>query len=235
MGTLHPISHQKNGVHGNVLFGAAGQVLYCDAAGHSAVTAAPGGAGTLLSWDGTALVHATPPTVANQPLVSTAANAFGWGAPSGVSVVAADVTHAPSSTTLSDVTGLLVPIGASATEVWTFKAFLEVTAANTTVDSKWGFTVPTAATMRWGAFGAGSILAGYAAPGTSGTASALATESGTVSFGSANATFGVSLTGKIYGGGTAGNVQLQFAQDASSATNLVVLKNSHIEYRRIVA
>ena len=39
----------------------------------------------------------------------------------------------------------------------------------------------------------------------------------------------------IFGGGTAGNVQLQFAQNTSDASNLIVKAGSFMRYTRLVA
>lgn len=150
-------------------------------------------------------------------------------------VVASDVTHAQSSTTLSDVTGLLIPITASVTERWFFEAYLMVAAANANVDAKWGFTVPTSTTMQWGALANLNNVAGFAPGNSAATPTALASEAGTVAVGTGNLTFGVSLAGFILGGGTAGNAQLQFAQNTSDASNLTVKAGSVLRYTRLAA
>lgn len=212
------IGHRKGMVHGPHLYGAAGQIIYSTASGATAQLAAP--------------------TIANQPLVASAGLIPSWGHPRASTVVAADVTHTQSNTTLSDITGLLVPIGASATEIWFFDAFLLLATTSTAVDLKigWG-TMPTSATMKWGALAtiAGNGGSFSTTVGTGGTPVAIETQSSTITTGSANLNWGLSYAGMIYGGGTAGNVQMQFAQNTSTAVDLTVQKGSMLRYQRLVA
>lgn len=151
-------------------------------------------------------------------------------------VVANDVTHAQSNTSLSDVTGLLVAISSSATEIWQFEVQLATVAANATVDWKWGWSVPASCTMLWGPLSQAGAAYYYnpGGPATSNT-DALLVQSDTFAHASGNITSGLRLYGWIYGGGTSGNVQLQFAQNTSNASNITVKKGSLLIARRVVA
>lgn len=159
----------------------------------------------------------------------------GLGVPR-VAVVANDVTHAQSSTTLSDVTGLLIAIAASSTEVWFFEAYLMMSNTGTASDAKFGWTVPASCTMQWGAMSTPATNMSSFGPGTpTQSPNALTAAGGTVSVGSINGTFGVSLAGYIFAGGTGGNVQLQFAQNTSDASDLKVLKSSILRFTKVTS
>lgn len=151
-------------------------------------------------------------------------------------VVASSVTHAQASTTQTNVTGLTFNIGASATEVWFVECFLEVSSGNNTMDVRFGWTFPTSCTMRWGAFGAGAV-AGYSGQATTTTATAMKVQTDLQAIGTGAGTTiqGIALAGKVYGGGTSGAMQLTFAQDTSTAADLIVLAGSHMRYTKLVA
>jgi hypothetical protein len=153
-----------------------------------------------------------------------------------VKALASDVTLTSSSTTLQDVTGLGLAIGASATEVWFVNLWLDVNAANVTMDVKFGFTVPSGCTMRWGAVG--RVAAGAASYGgeqVGNVVLGLTTESGTAPNATLAGTAGVAYGARVFGGGTAGTVQLQAAQNTSDAGALKILKGSHFEATRVTA
>lgn len=220
MPTLLDIGKRAGQALGAGLYTAAGQLFYSTASGVAGVLAAP--------------------TAANQPLVASSGLVPSWGAPNGAAVVAADVVHAQSNTTLSDVTGLLVPVSASATEIWWFELYLLVTATTGTVDIKYGWTYPTSTTMQWGAHG--SSAAGQASfnPQNSlaGTTTVLLIQTDVPSAATQNtatAPLGHSYAGFIFGGGTAGNAQFQFAQNTSDASNLTIKKGSMLRYQRVIA
>jgi hypothetical protein len=149
------------------------------------------------------------------------------GITGGLAVVTAvtgsDVTHAQSDTNLSNITGLTFTIGASSTEVWQVMALLEMSATTNAVDMKFGWTVPASATMRWGHIN--STSAGYYSAATT-TGTVMVDQTGIVASGTVSGVLGEMLAGKVYGGGTGGAVQLQFAQNTSSATDLIALKGS---------
>lgn len=142
--------------------------------------------------------------------------------------LAADLGSISAQTTLQTLAGLAVPIGASATEMWRLFILLRLNAANITMDAKFGFSVPAAATMKWGT--TGGVVAGWGGVLSGSTPAALLAESDTVAIGSpANADFGLALNAIVFGGGISGNVQLQYAQNTSDAGNLQVLKGSCVE------
>lgn len=145
-----------------------------------------------------------------------------------VAALTADQAAITASTTLVDITGLGVPISASATEMWLVKFWLLLKGANTAMDYKIGFTAPAAATMQWGNnanFWAGTVV------GSSPNQMLLV--GGTLSQGTAaNVNSALSITALVFGGGTAGTVQIQIAQNTSDAAALTVLKGSTVEATR---
>jgi len=140
--------------------------------------------------------------------------------------VSADVIHATTDTTLSNITGLLVAIGSSATEIWYFDAILLAQSNGAAADFKYGWTVPASCTMKWLNMDDIGVAIGVAA-------SAVATESGTLSAGGSNLTTIQRYCGMIFGGGTSGNVQMQFAQNTSSANTTNILKGSTLRAVRL--
>lgn len=157
-------------------------------------------------------------------------------APVQLSVLTSNVGPVKETTTLADITGLGLAVGASSTEVWRVSYWLLVEAANTTMDSKFGFTVPASCTGRWGGIVAGSgTEAGWATAVASVTPSVALALSGTSAFGTRAGVAGFPITALVYGGGTAGTVQIQYAQNTSDAGNLTILKGSVMEAVRVAA
>lgn len=152
-----------------------------------------------------------------------------------VGVVANDIT-VTASTTLVDVTGLGVTLGASATEVWFAKYWLLISAANAAMDIKVGFpAAPSSAALYWGPImGNSTVVAGWITTATSTAPAALKQALQSVSMGTTGAgVAGVELIAIILGGGTGGAVQIQFAQDTSDAGALKILKGSIMEAQRV--
>jgi hypothetical protein len=149
-------------------------------------------------------------------------------------VVAADVTHAQSSTTLTDVTGLGVAVCTAATEVWMIEVQIITVAANTTADWKFGWTFPTGMTGFWG--GASSVSANddWGAVATGGTQQALMIQTTTAVYGSAAVTGGFRSFGTFFCSSTSGTLQLQFAQNTSNASDLTIKKGSILIARRVI-
>jgi hypothetical protein len=147
--------------------------------------------------------------------------------------VAADVT-VTNSVALTNVSGLAFTISNSPTEAWEFEAVLEVEAANGTADLKLGLTLPAAASGRWG-FDVGKAdagIAGYGATTTAAEPTLLKTLAEGLESGSKAGVFGIRLRGRVAGGGTAGTVQLQFAQKTADASALKVLAGSFLKAER---
>lgn len=155
-----------------------------------------------------------------------------------VTMLGADVTLAKESIVFQDVTGLLVPVSASPTEVKRSLFFLEVEASDATEDIEFAFSVPTGCTLKWGVLGGNnSTFPSWGATTTGSTPQSLrdASSLNALSLGTFNGKQGVALIAKIMGGGTAGNVQLRAAQDVGDPGTLKVLKGSWIETLRLVA
>lgn len=179
------------------------------------------------------------PTFTGTPVFPTGialTSPTGLGVPQ-VAVVASDVTHAQSNTTLSNITGLTFTIGASATEVWFFEGFLMVNAASGTPDLKLAVStgLPSGATGLWGVstlLGAGFFGAAAAAGAPLVLTSAATSITG---IGTVNGTTGVSYFGFIFGGGTGGAIQSKFAQNTSDASDLIIKAGSFLRFTKIAA
>lgn len=123
-------------------------------------------------------------------------------------------------------------VGAS--DRWFFQAMLTFTAADaaglaTTADVQVGWTVPASGTMQWGAFGSlGSNFAGYGATAQAASPLAILTAASVLAAGGAALSFGMALSGFYTGGGSAGTVNLTWAQNTSNAATLVLLQNSSL-------
>lgn len=147
-----------------------------------------------------------------------------------VACLTADATPITSNTTLTNI-GLAIPIGASSTEVWHLRGVLLVTAVNTTMDGKLGWTVPSGASGRWIQNPTGSFVQNLSNSPTAATTIAAA-----LTFATANvANMWLPIEALVFGGGTSGNVQLQLAQNTSDAGALTVLRGSHIRALRLAA
>lgn len=134
-----------------------------------------------------------------------------------------------ASTTLQDDNDLFLPIG-SGSELWWFRLILLINAPNNAMDVKLGWTVPAGTTMSWGAMANGTFLV----VSTASAPTAVITAAGTSTSGSFNGTWLAEFGGVIVGAGTAGNVQLQWAQNTSDAGNLTFMKGSVLLAKRLV-
>lgn len=150
-----------------------------------------------------------------------------------VAVVTSDVTRT-NSVTLLDATGLVLPISSSATEIWQIEVQLLVssTGAANTQDMKLKWTFPTAATMNWGPH-ANAGTGYFDPPNLAGAQAALLLQTTTASYGlTSNVLGGMYFRGWVFGGGTAGNIQLQFAQDTAAASSSVTIKKGSVLFAR---
>jgi hypothetical protein len=154
-----------------------------------------------------------------------------------IAKLAADYNFAQANTTLQDITGLSFTIGTSATEIWLVEVWIEITAPDVNMDSKFGFTVPAAATMRWQGTGtsAPTAVPSYGIVATGTTPGAIIIESGSEPNATLAGTNGVAFVGKVYGGGTGGSVQFQGCQNTSVAAQLTALKGSALRATKIIA
>lgn len=140
-----------------------------------------------------------------------------------------------ASTVMQNDARLKVTIGSSATEVWAFEYYLEFGAPNTVMDLKLGWSVPTSAAVRWGQHAAGSGAYGpYIPTGTPGAGAN--DESSVLGFDLAAINFNpIFSMGTIRGGGTAGDVTIQWAQRTSDAGTLTRQIGSWFRAKKIKA
>lgn len=142
-------------------------------------------------------------------------------------VLAADVGPISSTTTLQDITGLFLPIGGASTERWIVEVTLLVT-GSTVMDLKLGWSVPASCTMVWnsvqGLLGQQALATPIATTQTEGTTIAVA----------ADTSFLTGLRALVKSGGTAGKVQMRFAQNTSDAGNLTIKAGSCLVARRLL-
>ncbi|MFF9394211.1 hypothetical protein [Streptomyces griseoluteus] len=120
-----------------------------------------------------------------------------------------------SSTTLTNDSQLVLPVGASAT----YTLFLMcIFSDGTTGDIKFDWTVPSGTVLRWsdqtGASGLHSDADTYSAPG-----------------GTTQVAFQIWAT--VVTSSTAGNVQFRWAQNASDTTATIVRMNSYLQLTRV--
>lgn len=103
--------------------------------------------------------------------------------------------------------------------------------ASTTADIKFAFTIPAGATMEWGINGMATTGAAGVGDGTWLTATASGTA---IPVGGSGVGTGMKavMDGEITMGGTAGNLQLQWAQNTIDATNTSVHAGSRLEVWR---
>jgi len=133
---------------------------------------------------------------------------------------------------------LLFAIGASATLVVFYEAWLFFVGANATMDIQFGWTGPAGATMLWAPLSDSTTapVAGWgrrAASQTNQPPVSIATAiTGATGAGTDNV---VVYAGLVFGGGTAGNIQLQWAQNTSDAGTLTVKAGSFLRHRTLIA
>lgn len=135
-----------------------------------------------------------------------------------------------TGTTLTNDDTLLFAMGAN--EVWFFQAWLYVNAANTTMNSKFGLSVPASATATWGGNGVGNVAQPGFGAWTSTTPIAMLTESGVLTVLTFAGTMGVGIAGTVTNSATPGNCVIQWAQSVSNASNLVMKINSRLAAER---
>lgn len=152
----------------------------------------------------------------------------GGGSSETVGVVASDVTHAQSSTTLTDVTGLSASICTASTEVWQFSLWLRMTAANATADYKFAWTFPTGVTMSW------QSIDSFNAPAPGGTPTGEKVQTDTYPSGSFNGTSLIQFAGFVYCSTTSGTLQFQFAQNTSNGSDITVKKGSVLRILKVI-
>lgn len=110
-----------------------------------------------------------------------------------------------------------------ANQTWGFQFLLMYTGTNTTQDGVFGVAIPGSTTMDWAVMGFNTTDS-YRADGQTGATSASSTGLGT-----ATSMRMAILQGTVTTGGTAGTVNLQYAQaSAAASTNLTVKRGSNM-------
>lgn len=149
-------------------------------------------------------------------------------------VKTADQTLTQSSTALQNVTDLVIPVEPN--ERWFVKAWLLCQGASATADWKFGWsTTATGTTANWGLLSAANTSSGSGWLGmtTATTPTALRSISQVGNTGGMNGILGIALMGQFLVSTTAGNIQLQAAQDTATAENNTILAGSFLELARL--
>ena len=130
-----------------------------------------------------------------------------------------------SSTTLVNDTALILPLLASAT--YFFQVYLNYEGGTQgSSDIKWGWTVPAGTTMRYTAM--------YLSTAGAVTIAGTRIETDVVAAGSNGAATlrGLQMVGQVTVSTTAGNLQMQWAQNTISATSTIVHTGSTLSMQR---
>jgi hypothetical protein len=157
---------------------------------------------------------------------------FGMIAPEAIIRKTADETVSNSAVVQND-DHLLFPIAAN--EAWYVEAFLLAQGASATADFKWGWSGPASATANWSlAALADATVGGYVQRTVGLTSSSALAIGSTASTAGLSGTTTVKLEGIFTAAGTAGNINLQWAQDTATVENNKVLLGSFLKIRRVV-
>jgi hypothetical protein len=188
------------------------------------------GVGTLRT--DTALVVGTTLTVTGNTTLSGNLSVAGIGAKSFVRKTADE--SVTSSTTLQNDNELVLAVSASATYV--FRVWLLATdATDATGDIKFGFTFPTGAVCHFSGKGPHTLMASGGAFGDAEFIGRNTATSGSTvaSYGLSSSVIGIELSGLLIVAGTAGNFQLQWAQNASDGNATTVQAGSYMTLERV--
>lgn len=138
----------------------------------------------------------------------------------------------PSNTTLQNLTNMVVAVPGIVGAVFRWRGCVFYDSA-TAADIKFAFTIPAGATMGWGGMGLASNVAG-----STGDASMpeTATSGAALTFGGGGVGVGIwmQFEGELTMAATAGNLQMQAAQQTSDATATTIHTRSFIECWRIL-
>lgn len=141
---------------------------------------------------------------------------------------------ATSDTTLDNVTGMVLSLEANA--VYALDAYIAYTAGETG-DLKVAWTVPSGTTGHWAVWGLGVGATGSTVGDANGARPDGFGDANFLSVGGANTDGGrvaCHPRGYVVVAGTAGNLQLRFAQNTSNGTATTVVAGSWMRLTRIV-
>lgn len=142
----------------------------------------------------------------------------------------ADSANVNNSTTLVNDTDLVVALPTAGVFAWRQVSFYSCTAA---ADFKCTYTFPAGITLlRWGITGLSPAAAANPGDGAFNTVGASGTTTSVGGDGVGNILM-LTIAGEVTMGGTAGNMQFQYAQQNLDATNLVHRQGSRLEVWRV--
>jgi hypothetical protein len=130
-----------------------------------------------------------------------------------------------NSTVLVNDTELFVPMPTAGTFAWEAVLF---SSSSDVADIKYALTWPAGVTAMWGTMG----LATTAVAGVGDVAIDTETTSGNVNFHGGGTSQMVVFYGDLTMGGTAGNLQIQFAQNTAEVSNTIVRSRSRLRVWR---
>jgi hypothetical protein len=137
-----------------------------------------------------------------------------------------------NSATLQNDDHLFWPIEAN--ERWFFKAFLICQGASANADWLFGWTFPTGATAKWAPFGNNATNPfNWIMGATTSSQTEALLQTQTAALGGRNGTILVELAGWWFAAATAGNIQLQWAQNTATVENNSILTGSFLELTRL--
>lgn len=141
-----------------------------------------------------------------------------------------DQTLTPSSTTLQNVTSLVIAMPTAGT--FHFDSFV-IYSSSTTADLRFAYTWPAGATVNWNGLGVATSGTGVG----DGTYSIVNVSDAIVATGGNGIGIGNAVSARINGtyvaGGTAGNLQFRAAQFVSEASSTVIYTNSYLRAWRV--
>src|SRR3990167_3404815 len=137
-------------------------------------------------------------------------------------------SSAKTNDTLANDTTLLWAVAAN--EVWFFDIWATWSGAKTTHDLKVGWSVPASAAMSWGPV-SGTFQ--WTPQAAASSPVAILGAAGTAALGGISGTLGPVISGIVVVSSTAGNMNLQWAQNTTDAGELKMLANSFLRATRL--
>lgn len=142
----------------------------------------------------------------------------------------ADTTPVVSSTTLVNATGLGLTVVASS--VYVIDGWIQYASA-TGADIRIGWTIPASATLSWSAMGYSPTVGSGGLGDVNANARNRSVSYIALGGINVNTETAAYISGLLVVGVTAGTAQVQFAQDASTASNTLIYRDSWVRARRV--